>query len=344
MPRFPPPPPPHPSIWCLLMQCDGCFGVLITTRKKPTPHQLEKQVYSKRVPCVCQDWPAPQQPGHQIHVHTPLLHFQEPGIGTMHRHRLSIGSKHGVLWLGRDLNLPDIKWASGTITGKNNPRVVSQASLDKCCNKCCNEMNEAFFDLFLTNWPSLVTRYLGSAAMTLHYQTAHSDLPEKSPWGLPMPGPEPSRTNWNLMSKASQGSRLRRIPQVCQLKRRSHIRRALPDAKKPTVQKYSALLDSSSPKWTSKIKRFSRPARKIEPDKKRSPLRTKRLATFETAPKRHKIGMQTGYLSMLQILWWTRCSHWEQKSRCSKVFIKIKNNKRKWISNGFRWGFVVEYL
>ena len=35
--------PPTPSIWCLLMQCDGCVGVLITTRKKPTPHQLDNR-------------------------------------------------------------------------------------------------------------------------------------------------------------------------------------------------------------------------------------------------------------------------------------------------------------
>ena len=149
---------PHPqhlmftyAVWWL---CWGAYH----NKEEADAAPVRQQVYSKRVPCVCQDWPAPQQPGHQIHVHNPLLHFQEPGIGTMHGHRLSIGSKHGVLWLGRDLNLPDIKWASGAITGKNNPRVVSQASLDKCCNKCCNEMNEAFFDMFLTNWPSLVTR------------------------------------------------------------------------------------------------------------------------------------------------------------------------------------------
>ena len=72
--------------------------------------------------------------------------------------------KNAVLWIGGDLNLPDISWSSHSIEGSQYPRRVSERFLEMVYT-CSLEQSvqeptrlDKTLDLFLTNRPTLVNR------------------------------------------------------------------------------------------------------------------------------------------------------------------------------------------
>ncbi|VDI27106.1 Hypothetical predicted protein [Mytilus galloprovincialis] len=73
-------------------------------------------------------------------------------------------NKNSVLWIGGDLNLPDINWNSTSIKGNKVNSCISKRLLDMIHN-CHMEQTVTFptrldntLDLFLTNRPSLINR------------------------------------------------------------------------------------------------------------------------------------------------------------------------------------------
>ena len=72
--------------------------------------------------------------------------------------------KNAVIWLGGDLNLPDISWDSNTVNGNQNSAQINNRFLNSIQN-CSLEQKvtlptrkENTLDLFLTNCPSLVNK------------------------------------------------------------------------------------------------------------------------------------------------------------------------------------------
>ena len=72
--------------------------------------------------------------------------------------------KNSIVWIGGDLNLPDISWTSYSIEGNQYPQGLSERFLNML-NPCNLEQtvqettrNEKTLDMFLTNRPSLVNR------------------------------------------------------------------------------------------------------------------------------------------------------------------------------------------
>jgi hypothetical protein len=77
---------------------------------------------------------------------------------------LSTSHRSAIIWLGGDLNLPDIDWESQTIQGNRYPIAVNNIFLEMT-RECCLEQKIKFptrmdrtLDIFLTNRPSLVNR------------------------------------------------------------------------------------------------------------------------------------------------------------------------------------------
>ena len=75
-----------------------------------------------------------------------------------------INNRNAVLWIGGDLNLPDIVWPSCSVTGKQYPHSLSERFLEML-NTCGLEQivreptrQNRTLDLFLTNRPTLVNR------------------------------------------------------------------------------------------------------------------------------------------------------------------------------------------
>ncbi|CAG2207668.1 unnamed protein product [Mytilus edulis] len=73
-------------------------------------------------------------------------------------------NKNSVLWIGGDLNLPDINWNSTSIQGNKVNSGINKRLLDMIHN-CHMEQTVTFptrldntLDLFLTNRPSLINR------------------------------------------------------------------------------------------------------------------------------------------------------------------------------------------
>ena len=69
------------------------------------------------------------------------------------------------MWIGGDLNLPDIDWESGTIRTPNHyPQTLNRVFLDKFSDMGLQQTNgeptrgDAILDVFLTNRPNLVSR------------------------------------------------------------------------------------------------------------------------------------------------------------------------------------------
>ena len=71
---------------------------------------------------------------------------------------------NGVVWIGGDLNLPDIDWHRLEVTRNQYPREINQAFLDKLNDMGLQQVNERptrgsnILDIFLTNRPNLVSR------------------------------------------------------------------------------------------------------------------------------------------------------------------------------------------
>jgi hypothetical protein len=70
----------------------------------------------------------------------------------------------GVVWLGGDLNLPDIDWNNMKITGHHNPTAVNQALIDKVCDRGLYQANtkptreNKILDLIITNRLGLIIK------------------------------------------------------------------------------------------------------------------------------------------------------------------------------------------
>ena len=83
-------------------------------------------------------------------------------------------SKKDVVWLGGDLNLPDINWANSTVTSSQYPKTMSQAYLDKFQDLGLLQTNltpthgDNILDVFLTNRPSLQSRICTIPAISDH--------------------------------------------------------------------------------------------------------------------------------------------------------------------------------
>jgi len=71
--------------------------------------------------------------------------------------------KTPTLWLGGDLNLPDIDWEKNCVSGNRYPKSVSQLFLDKVNDIGTQQMvteptrGDALLDIFLSNRPDLVS-------------------------------------------------------------------------------------------------------------------------------------------------------------------------------------------
>ena len=75
-----------------------------------------------------------------------------------------INNRNALLWIGGDLNLPDIVWPACSVTGKQYPCPLSERFL-KMLNTCGLEQivrettrQNKTLNLFLTNRPTLVNR------------------------------------------------------------------------------------------------------------------------------------------------------------------------------------------
>ena len=78
--------------------------------------------------------------------------------------KISRKFKNAVLWIGGDLNLPDINWKTMTIEGHAYPKCINERFLE-CLENCGLQQMVTFptrlkntLDLFLTNRPSLVNK------------------------------------------------------------------------------------------------------------------------------------------------------------------------------------------
>ncbi|KAL8593065.1 hypothetical protein ACOMHN_017991 [Nucella lapillus] len=71
---------------------------------------------------------------------------------------------NGVIWIGGDLNLPDIEWETQQVVGHQNPMRVNRDFLDKINDMGLVQTNdkptrgENILDIFCSNRPDLVTR------------------------------------------------------------------------------------------------------------------------------------------------------------------------------------------
>ena len=73
-------------------------------------------------------------------------------------------NKNSVIYIGGDLNLPDIDWKTNSISGSQYSKAINQRYLDliNLCNLqqsvCESTRKENILDIFLTNRPSLVNK------------------------------------------------------------------------------------------------------------------------------------------------------------------------------------------
>ena len=73
-------------------------------------------------------------------------------------------NKNNVLWIGGDLNLPDIDWKTQRITGHQYPITMNNKFLDTVQDLALTQTNEIptrgnnILDLFFTNRPNLITK------------------------------------------------------------------------------------------------------------------------------------------------------------------------------------------
>ncbi|CAC5405349.1 unnamed protein product [Mytilus coruscus] len=73
-------------------------------------------------------------------------------------------NKSSILWLGGDLNLPDIDWTSNSVSGNKYSTQINNRFVDMVNNCCLDQVvtfptrGSATLDIFLTNRPSLVNR------------------------------------------------------------------------------------------------------------------------------------------------------------------------------------------
>ena len=82
--------------------------------------------------------------------------------------------RKAVMWVGGDLNLPDIDWKTQSIVGNSNPVFINQRFLD-CVHHCGLEQKVDFptrqaatLDLFLTNRPTLVDKCSAAPGIADH--------------------------------------------------------------------------------------------------------------------------------------------------------------------------------
>ena len=83
-------------------------------------------------------------------------------------------NKNATLWIGGDLNLPDIRWQTASVEGNQVASYINTRFLDMIQN-CCLEQavnfptrNDNTLDLFLTNRPSLINRCIAIPGVSDH--------------------------------------------------------------------------------------------------------------------------------------------------------------------------------
>ena len=70
--------------------------------------------------------------------------------------------RKAVMWVGGDLNLPDIDWKTQSIVGNSNPVFINQRFVDFPTRQA------ATLDLFLTNRPTLVDKCSAAPGIADH--------------------------------------------------------------------------------------------------------------------------------------------------------------------------------
>ena len=69
----------------------------------------------------------------------------------------------GVVWIGGDINLPNINWSSNSISGNSYRKDINETILEVLANSGLEQVvdfptrDNNLFDIFATNRPSLVT-------------------------------------------------------------------------------------------------------------------------------------------------------------------------------------------
>ena len=106
---------------------------------------------------------------------------------------IATNNKKAVLWLGGDLNLPDINWSTGSITGHQNTRAINERFLNMLHRTGLEQVVEfntrknVTLDLFLTNRPSLVRRcFAGPGIGQSDHDTVHLETDVVAPRRKPV--------------------------------------------------------------------------------------------------------------------------------------------------------------
>ena len=144
---------------------DGYGGVLVAVRNTLISHEIHT---TKSAECVVVSIQTDinNSPLNIAAVYRPPSVTGSTQVGEiLDTISLALPKKDGVLWIGGDLNLPDIDWESGTIgTSNHYSQSLNRVFLDKFSDMGLQQTNgeptrgDAILDVFLTNRPNLVSR------------------------------------------------------------------------------------------------------------------------------------------------------------------------------------------
>ena len=139
---------------------DGYGGVLIATRDYLVVQEIHQQeiIEAVAVKITLNSYPLTVVAAYR----TPTNSSQE-GMNNILNY-MDMLDRKGALWIGGDLNLPDIDWKSETVAGHQYASTISSTFIDKTRDLGLTQVvhkptrNNKILDIFLTNRPSLITK------------------------------------------------------------------------------------------------------------------------------------------------------------------------------------------
>ena len=173
-------------------RADGRGGVMVATKKTLITHQVPADPNAEAVLVSIQT--------HNRASNLIVGALYRPPSAVSHDHITSMTrvmeqacqSQNDVVWLGGDLNLPDINWKTSSVEGSQYPKSMNQKYLDAIQNLGLLQTNhtptrgEAVLDYFLTNRPNLQTRICTLPALSDH-DIVMSDSVIQAPRIKPVP-------------------------------------------------------------------------------------------------------------------------------------------------------------
>ena len=141
---------------------DGHGGVLVATKTNSIAHEVShntaaEAVYVK-IKTQGQSRPLVVGAIYRTPSDNSLEHIQE--ITTS----LNTLDTNDIIWVGGDLNLPDIDWKANQVVGHQYPNLTNQTFLSKITDMGLHQVNDkptkvnATLDILCTHHPSLVTK------------------------------------------------------------------------------------------------------------------------------------------------------------------------------------------